>query len=466
MRVIIIRLLIVGVASSALSGCLLLPLQGPEHATQAPIRVFQGIEGEPDLWLMGAFVSPSPGTVTRVAKHGEASVFYGRVQDGVGKDELSTYLQADAALGDEGLLSYVNPPTVRVTADASPEQIDAAVRAVQRINASLPSDWQLEFSSIHAPAGEDTPINGEILILFRPLDEGACLVHAIGCADRWFYSDGEIAKSAIHIDSRAGSDYTIGTVLLHELLHALGRHHADPDTYHPDPDQAPATIMVPRPWFTPWLTTLDREALLAVYSKLDPGDEASEIHTKLGAWEDTSVHLVGAIRFTETYFGRSDLAKYRGGDANPQLAFGVASRNGLQQPWVRGPAAALPLDQNPVLSGTATWTGRLLGLTPDIEAVAGTAELTIWLSLMDGLLNFDDLEKWAPDVAPGAVGTGSQWGDGTLSYEVNVRGNTFMQTSESIDDGVVTGAFFGGAHEAMGGTLERDDLTAAFGGKR
>lgn len=35
-----------------------------------------------------------------------------------------------------------------------------------------------------------------------------------------------------------------------------------------------------------------------------------------------------------------------------------------------------------------------------------------------------------------------------------------------VDDGFLTGAFFGHAHEGMGGTLERDDLTAALGGRR
>ena len=39
-----------------------------------------------------------------------------------------------------------------------------------------------------------------------------------------------------------------------------------------------------------------------------------------------------------------------------------------------------------------------------------------------------------------------------------------MQTGG--DAGTVTGAFFGPAHEGMGGVLERDDLSAGFGGKR
>ena len=74
------------------------------------------------------------------------------------------------------------------------------------------------------------------------------------------------------------------------------------------------------------------------------------------------------------------------------------------------------------------------------------------------------LEAW-PGV-PGSVGSGVRWGDGDLHYFIKVRGSTFIQLDSSPDDGVLTGAFFGLAHKAMGGTLRRDDLTAAFGGIR
>ena len=57
-----------------------------------------------------------------------------------------------------------------------------------------------------------------------------------------------------------------------------------------------------------------------------------------------------------------------------------------------------------------------------------------------------------------------QWSDGDLSYDVLIRGNTFIRNGG--DEGIVTGAFFGRQHEGMGGVLERDDLAAAFGGTR
>ena len=79
---------------------------------------------------------------------------------------------------------------------------------------------------------------------------------------------------------------------------------------------------------------------------------------------------------------------------------------------------------------------------------------------MLGTADFTGLEQWAADAAPGAAGTGATWHDGDLSYAIAVRGNTFVQTGG--DDGTVTGAFFGLAHEGMGGVLERDDLSAGL----
>ena len=90
--------------------------------------------------------------------------------------------------------------------------------------------------------------------------------------------------------------------------------------------------------------------------------------------------------------------------------------------------------------------------------------MTIGLATLDGTLGFTGLESWTANAAPGAIGTGNLWGDGDLGYSIAVKGNTFAQTGG--DEGTVTGAFLGAAHEAMGGTLERNDLAAGFGGKR
>ena len=146
------------------------------------------------------------------------------------------------------------------------------------------------------------------------------------------------------------------------------------------------------------------------------------------------------------------------------VSFGVAARNSLAQPWASGPKPEMNLADNSALSGTVTWNGALLGITPSAETVAGGVRLVVQLASLDGQLDFNNIEKWGVKEAPGAVGSGTMWGDGDLGYTIEVRENTFVQTGG--DEGEVTGAFFGTAHEGMGGVLERADLSAGFGGKR
>ncbi len=61
------------------------------------------------------------------------------------------------------------------------------------------------------------------------------------------------------------------------------------------------------------------------------------------------------------------------------------------------------------------------------------------------------------------VGTraGTTWGDGALHYSIAVRGNTFHETGG--DAGRLAEFFTGTSHEGAVGTLDRADLTAAFG---
>ena len=95
----------------------------------------------------------------------------------------------------------------------------------------------------------------------------------------------------------------------------------------------------------------------------------------LGPWDDTSFHLRGDVAF-------------QSGNA----AFGVASRNGLAQPWAFGPTLWTSLINNPILSRTANGSGRLLGFTPAIEVVGGVADLAVELETPDGQLDFTELE--------------------------------------------------------------------------
>ena len=206
-------------------------------------------------------------------------------------------------------------------------------------------------------------------------------------------------------------------VLIHELLHTLGRR-------HPDPRRFPDTIMK-TPSSGPEghvLHPLDRDALLAVYGRLEPGPTPASLADDLGPWETASVHV------------RGDLATDGGA-----VSFGVGLRNGLGQPWATGPAPLTNLRDNRQLSGSATWSGRLLGLTPAAETVAGRAALTVRLATLEGDLSFSGLESSESGAGPGTPATGSTWRTGALDYSVSVRGNTFVGAGG--DDGEVTGAF-------------------------
>ncbi len=430
--------------------------QGPAMAGKAPV-LYRGASLH-----VGADVAPDPDALSPVDGHGDVRVFHGRVADGEGAAELIAYLAADARnnirdLWPDGFVYRFGgaPPTVRVAEGTPAGLLDETVRAVQLINAALPLTWQLDFSGTPLPASVFRPSDGEILVEFVPRADWSISLpeeHYIGYGRRWLESvrtdDPQRPRVLQVMAGRVWLDHTRVTgqdrmeVLVHELLHTLGRR-------HPDPRRFPDTIMN-TPASGPEghvLHPLDREALLAVYGWLEPGATPAELAIDLGPWEAGSVHI------------RGDLATDGGA-----VSFGVGLRNGQGQPWATGPAPRATLRDNRQLTGSATWSGRLLGLTPAAEAVAGSAELTVRLSTLDGALGFANLESWASGAGPGAPGTGSTWRTGTLDYSVSVRGNRFVGAGG--DDGEVTGAFFGAAHQGMGGVLRRADLTAAFGGKR
>ena len=87
-----------------------------------------------------------------------------------------------------------------------------------------------------------------------------------------------------------------------------------------------------------------------------------------------------------------------------------------------GPTPNSSLGDNTALSGDARWSGRLLGLTPDAETVAGAARLTVDLPTLSGSLDFSELKNWPVDTPPGTTGSGAAWRDGQLSYRIRGAG--------------------------------------------
>ena len=468
------------------------PVPLPVHLDPAPVVAFRG------RVHVGADVAAAASQLAAAGMHDDTAVSYGRVQDGVGAEEVAAYLRQHAEVGefklDPGLATFAAPPTVRL-AEGTPNELVAFVtQAVRLINTALPQDRRIRLSDQRVtslePLGE-VP-HGDIFVDFvpwrdwndpyKPPQNTVAALAQWGWrtvfnddADRWearemragrIWVDRDVIRTAWVFDANSGrweervlsrriedherlekwySDQAVVAILVHELLHTLGMgDHLDPDRFpnsimnedRHDYDGVTGHVLFP----------LDREALQAAYGVLEPGALPEQLVDDLGAWDDASLHL------------RGEIDTPRGG------AFGVAVRNGLAQPWANGRMPHTDLADNRRLSGTVSWAGRLLGFTPALQAVGGAADLSVKLETLAGQLDFTGLEHWTANAAPGPVGSGAQWGDGDLQYLLSVSGNTFTQSSG--DAGAVTGAFFGQDHGAMGGVLERSDLVAAFGGTR
>ena len=524
---------------------------------------------------VGSNVAPRVDKLTTGVDRSGVSVSYGEVQDGIGADKVLAFMNQHVSLEEKiahsgagdapGLETFPEPPTIRLVEGTSDLYARFAARAVQLINNALPYEKRITLSTERFPT--DTRVSdvseGEILLKF-----GSFASFALGSTrlisnnlvdpqtneekvQKAFkaivnINEHEMRRALVYdpppepventvenaeiileeywpfkfLDSRVKNTdklikwYNDGiflSVVVHELMHALGFYHTDESRnsksimhpiinkgqvneyspYLPNvavvylflkitgptdeeaTDESERNVRLAADGITPKsnpdiskkgyvitgktrgvpghiLFPLDRAALLAAYGsgRLDPGAQPEELTAEnLGAWSDTSFHLRGDVDFP-------------GGGAS----FGVASANGLTQPWAEGPTPWTNLADNNDLSGSATWNGALLGVTSSSETVAGAASLSVNLASLDGRIDFTGMEKWGVKEAPGAVGSGMTWGDGDLGYAIEVSGNTFIQTGG--DDGQVTGAFFGAAHEAMGGVLERADLAAGFGGKR
>ena len=112
--------------------------------------------------------------------------------------------------------------------------------------------------------------------------------------------------------------------------------------------------------------------------------------------------------------------------------------------------------------------------------VVGDVDLTVDLTrVYSGRhdLSFDDIRYWDraipnPDAALW-TGTGEPVA-GELAYKVSIDGTGFDNADRAFtrrgipntSSGAVTGSFYGRTYQSMGGTVQRSDLTAAFGGSR
>ena len=340
---------------------------------------------------------------------------------------------------------WTRRPTVRVESSAAPELHRMTAKAVDLINDWLPLEHRMVMgapTALRTDNSGDVPTGG-IHMNFRYTGNGG-VTHYHPIRDDSDPSDVPTLRAAVvRVDLDASWHNTFG-LIVHELVHAMSL------PGHVSEDRHPTSIMpdseyrggpLPDEAGLPRLPRLDGEALMTAYTVFDNGEIPDDIKpTSLGPWARTIAALHGEVT--------TDGAPAR---------FGVEYRSQWTRAWDTGPMPTTTLAASP-LTGTATWTGEMVGFTDAGTAVEGDAGITVEIADMDGTAAFTDImagdASWGPD----------------LSTDIGVTGNYFAATgSEPRLD--VQGQFRGTGHEAATGVLRWEDaatgnLTGAFGAHR
>ena len=341
----------------------LAPLDLLEGTSQAPVvdldtgqdRLRRNLSG---IRHVGADVAPA-GALPQVTSHDGAAVSHGTLRDGVGRAQVVAWLKENAeeaqawGSGFPGLPIHsarerrgiyddtavaVRPgmPVVRLVEGTSAEHEALAVRAIQAVNAALPGAWQVRMGApVPVPepwesAEIESVADGDLVIHMAPEAEWTSvgrgssigrytlMVAREGADQTLFLRAGLISYDPERIDRVAldSQRYDVSELrqlypdhdwslerqeaqigyLAHEIVHALGF------IAHPDMvsaisyDRTLAHLAGPPGHF---IYPLDREGLLAAYTRLEPGVAPEDIATELGPWEDTSVHVKGVGRSAE-----------------------------------------------------------------------------------------------------------------------------------------------------------------------
>lgn len=332
---------------------------------------------------------------------------------------------------------FVQPPVIRPAPDLSLEVLGALLVAVDAINAWLPYDQHLRIGE-PAPFTRDPDdvATGEILLGESLVPLRGLHPNTLGQARGRTTAEGTRAGTILLTSTLQTKPLeTMFETLVHELLHTLGL------WGHLDPADFPDSLMSATTSGNIYLPVVDGLTLLMGYTQLRPDATAAEIAaTDLGRWAEHPDAMSGVVEACN-------------------CAFGADLLGGHAVSWFIGDRPVIAV-QDLGSFGTATWTGKMVGWTPDQDAVWSDLTIDVDLDSYDGIalqgeVGFDKIAHYD---------TGTQWGSGELDYDIYVA--DFYFRSENTTDGYVFGAFAGTNLEGAVGTLEHPELTGAFGGVR
>ena len=324
---------------------------------------------------------------------------------------------------------WSTPPTIRISTSVQETQRRSIRRAVHGINAHLPTNWHLVIgpdmprpNTLHEiPRGTlfvDHSEHAGSDAWARTLQEWGVVDNAGGFAtslDAGGNIFAAVAFASIH------SGLNIGT-LQHELLHALGFRAHVYDVSDIGGEPLESEIGNPS-CCESWAWSLELPGI----------DGAALYYLTLGEWSDSVLRIEGEWSKPPQSFE----------------GYGVDWQNGFAVPWTKD---NLNFETAPLSSGV--WEGGVVGITPSGRAVTGLSRITVNFGAMSGHVDLDRLEH----------ADRSRWGDGDLDYDIAVHGQRFERSGG--DAGDLYGRFAGPANASALGTLERTDLTAAFGASR
>ena len=301
---------------------------------------------------------------------------------------------------------------------------DIIRRAVAIVNRSLPLSKRLKVTYTNHTASGIHPDN--FVIAHRKfVVPGA--IHAeilpYDAAPGLGWTNGRNGFAVVREDLMTDPEYAVQT-MVHEIMHALG--------LMGHPHHTHTSVLSYRHESTEILDNIPLIDVAVLYEMNEWSYWSGEIDTVFDTSEGVQFGVHDVDGFRKTLYGfRHTLI-----------------------PWVD--AGYMPSPQHHALQGTATWTGTLVGKTAWLaEDLHGIAQIRVNFDNLEGYADFHTITRW----------DGTMWNQNGWTYDIYVNGPYFDSDDlDGIPD--VTGAFYGTNGEIAAGTLQRTEITAAFGAQR